>query len=191
MPVLKRFLLAFFFYNMGVQTVMYLATLFGTDVLKMESGDLIQTVLLIQIVGAIGAWMFARVSRAIGNRPTLLIMISVWIGICIAAYFVVNKYQFYGIAFVVGMVMGGVQSLSRATYSKLIPAHTPDTASYFSFYDVTYNVSIVIGTFSYGFINQITGSMRNSALGLGVYFILGMMLLLGVNSKAIRREVNS
>jgi len=190
LPDLKRFLVAFFFYNMGVQTVMYLATLFGTDVLKMESGDLIQTVLLIQIVGAIGAWMFARVSRAIGNRPTLLIMIGVWIGVCIAAYFVMNKYQFYGLAFVVGMVMGGVQSLSRATYSKLIPAHTPDTASYFSFYDVTYNLSIVIGTFSYGFINQITGSMRNSALGLGVYFILGMMLLLGVNSKAIQREPN-
>jgi UMF1 family MFS transporter len=187
LPDLKRFLIAFFFYNMGVQTVMYLATLFGTDVLKMESGDLILTVLLIQIVGAIGAWMFARVSRGIGNRPALLIMIAVWIGVCIAAYFVMNKYQFYGIAFIVGMVMGGIQSLSRATYSKLIPAHTPDTASYFSFYDVTYNVSIVLGTFSYGLINHITGSMRNSALGLGVYFILGMILLLSVNSQAIRK----
>lgn len=186
LPDLKRFLTAFFFYNMGVQTVMYLATLFGTDVLKMESGDLILTVLLIQIVGAVGAWMFARVSRIVGNRPTLLIMIAVWICICVAAYFVMNKYQFYAIAFVVGMVMGGIQSLSRATYSKLIPEHTPDTASYFSFYDVTYNVSIVLGTFSYGFINQITGSMRNSALGLGVYFVLGMILLLSINSRAIR-----
>ena len=186
-PDLKRYLTAFFFFNMGVQTVMYLATLFGTDVLKMESGDLIQTVLLIQIVGALGAWMFARISKRIGNRSSILSMIIIWIGICVAAYFVVNKYQFYGIAFVVGMVMGGIQSLSRATYSKLIPDNTPDTASYFSFYDVTYNVSIVLGTFSYGFINHITGSMRNSALGLAVYFIIGMIVLLTVKSGSIRK----
>lgn len=186
-PDLKRYLTAFLFFNMGVQTVMYLATLFGTDVLKMESGDLIQTVLLIQIVGALGAWMFAMISKTIGNRSSILIMIVVWIGVCIAAYFVMNKYQFYAIAFIVGMVMGGIQSLSRATYSKLIPENTPDTASYFSFYDVTYNVSIVLGTFSYGFINHITGSMRNSALGLAVYFIIGMILLLTVKSRSIQK----
>jgi UMF1 family MFS transporter len=180
LPALKRYLASFFFYNMGVQAVMYLATLFGTDVLKLGTGDLIQTVVIIQVVGAGGAWLFARLSEKKGNRFSLLAMICIWIGICIAAYFITTAFHFYVLAFVVGLVMGGIQSLSRATYSKLIPPNTPDHASYFSFYDVTYNLSIVVGTFSYGFIDQLTGSMRYSALALGVYFIIGMVLLLTV-----------
>lgn len=183
---LKRFLLAFFFYNMGVQTVMYLAALFGTDVLKLESGKLIQTVLLIQLVGSLGAWLFARLSRSKGNKFSLLVMITIWIGVCIAAYLVQNEYQFYALAFVVGIVMGGIQALSRATYSKLIPENTIDHTSYFSFYDVTYNLSIVFGTFSYGLIDQITGSMRYSTLALGLYFIIGMIVLLSVKSRDIQ-----
>lgn len=178
---LKRYLLAFFFYNMGVQTVMYLAALFGTDVLKLESGKLIQTVLIIQLVGALGAWFFARLSKKKGNKFSLLVMISIWIGICVAAYFIMNEYHFYVLATIVGLVMGGIQALSRATYSKLIPENTIDHASYFSFYDVTYNLSIVFGTFSYGLINQMTGSMRYSALTLGLYFIIGMLILFTVN----------
>jgi UMF1 family MFS transporter len=184
---LKRFLLAFFFYNMGVQTVMYLAALFGTDVLHLESGKLIQTVLVIQLVGALGAWLFARVSKVKGNKFSLLIMITIWIVICIAAYFITNEYEFYILAAVVGLVMGGIQALSRATYSKLIPENTIDHASYFSFYDVTYNISIVLGTFSYGLIDQITGSMRYSALALGVYFIMGMIILITIKSKNIQK----
>jgi UMF1 family MFS transporter len=184
---LKRYLLAFFFYNMGVQTVMYLAALFGTDVLKLESGKLIQTVLVIQLVGAVGAWFFARVSKSKGNRFSLLVMISIWIVICIAAYFITNEYEFYLLAAIVGLVMGGIQALSRATYSKLIPENTIDHASYFSFYDVTYNLSIVLGTFSYGLIDQITGSMRYSALALGVYFVVGMIILLTIKSKNIQK----
>ena len=184
-PDLKRYLTAFFFYNMGVQTVMYLSTLFGTDVLKLDSGSLIKVVVIIQLVGSVGAWLFARLSALKGNRFSLMTMIVIWIGVCIAAYFITTAAQFYGLAFVVGMIMGGIQSLSRATYSKLIPQHTVDHASYFSFYDVTYNLSIVIGTFSYGFIDHITGSMRYSALALGVYFIIGMSVLLTVRSKSI------
>jgi len=185
LPDLKRYLWAFFFYNMGVQTVMYLATLFGTDVLHLESGSLIMVVVIIQLVGSIGAWMFARLSASKGNRFSLLVMITIWIAVCIGAYFIQTEYQFYALAFVVGMIMGGIQSLSRATYSKLIPADTPDHASYFSFYDITYNISIVIGTFSYGFINQITGSMRYSALALAVYFVIGITILLTVKAKEI------
>jgi UMF1 family MFS transporter len=181
-PSLKRYLVAFFFYNMGVQSVMYLSTLFGTDVLKLETGDLIMVALIVQLVGALGAWTFSVLSKRKGNRFSLLVMILIWIGVCFAAYVITNKYEFFAIAFVVGMVMGGIQSLSRATYSKLIPDNTIDTTSYFSFYDVTFNLSIVFGTFSYGFINQITGSMRYSALGLGVFFIIGMLVLLTVNS---------
>jgi UMF1 family MFS transporter len=185
-PDLKRYLIAFFFYNMGVQTVMYLATLFGTDVLNLPEESLIKTVVIIQLVGAIGAWLFARISGARGNLFSLIVMIIIWIGVCIAAYFVGNAYHFYVLAFVVGMIMGGIQALSRATYSKLIPHNTVDHASYFSFYDVTYNLSIVFGTFTFGFINQLTGSMRNSALGLGIFFIIGLLVLITVRSKAIR-----
>ncbi|HTJ53414.1 MAG TPA: MFS transporter [Cyclobacteriaceae bacterium] len=188
-PDLKRFLLAYFFYNMGVQTVMYLASLFGTDVLHLKEQSLILTVLIIQLVGALGAWVFAMISRAQGNRFAIIIMIAIWIGICISAYFIMTEFQFFILAFVVGMVMGGIQSLSRATYSKLIPEDTVDTASYFSFYDVVFNVSVVLGTFSYGFINQITGSMRYSALGLAVFFIIGMVVFLTIKSGNIAKQV--
>ena len=186
-PQLKRYLWAFFFFNMGVQTVMYLATLFGTDVLHLEDGKLIGTVLIIQLVGAVGATLFARLSARWGNRNTLFIMIGIWVLVCVTAYLITNEFQFYALAFVVGLIMGGMQALSRATYTKLIPANTPDHASYFSFYDVTYNLSIVFGTFSYGLINQITGSMRNSALGLGLFFLIGMVLLYSVRAAAIER----
>jgi MFS transporter, UMF1 family len=186
LPDLKCYLTAFFFYNMGVQTVMYLATLFGTDVLHLETGALIQTVVIIQVVGAVGAWAFSRLSKKKGNRFSITIMLVIWVGVCIGAHFITTPNQFYLLAFIVGMVMGGIQSLSRATYSKLIPQDTIDHASYFSFYDVLFTLSTVIGTFSYGLINQITGSMRYSALALAVYFIIGLIVLLNVNSKRIQ-----
>jgi MFS transporter, UMF1 family len=187
LPDLKRYLLAFFFYNSGVQTVMYLAALFGTDVLHLESSKLIMTVLLIQLVASVGAWAFARLSLIKGNRFSLLTMIVIWIGVCVGAYVTTTEYQFYGLAIVVGIIMGGIQALSRATYSKLIPKNTIDTTSYFSFYDVTYNLSIVVGTFSFGFINQVTGSMRNSALGLAAFFVVGMAVLMTIKAKQISR----
>lgn len=180
-PNLRRYLIAFFFYNSGVQTVMYLAALFGTDVLHLKSDLLIATFLVIQIVGAFGAWTFARVSRRYGNRPTLIWMNVIWIGVCVGAYFTTTANEFYVLAVFVGMIMGGIQALSRATYSKLIPEDTVDHASYFSFYDVAFNLSIVMGVFSYGFIDHITGNMRYSALFLSVYFVLGCLLLFGVD----------
>jgi UMF1 family MFS transporter len=186
LPDLKRFLLAFFFYNSGVQTIMYLATLFGTDVLKLESSKLILTILIIQLVGALGAWLFSKVSLKRGNQFALIVMLIIWCGVCVGSYFITTEYEFYGLATIVGLIMGGIQSLSRATYSKLMPEDTHDNASYFSFYDVTYNVSIVIGTFSYGFIDHITGNMRYSALFLTFYFLAGMVFLLTVRSRDIR-----
>lgn len=186
-PDLKRYLTAFFFFNMGVQTVMYLATLFGTDVLHLDSSKLIMTILLIQLVASVGAWLSAKFSAVYGNKLALMSMICIWIIICVAAYFINSEYQFYGIAFVVGMIMGGVQSLARATYTKLIPENTIDHASYFSFFDVTFNISIVVGTFSFGLINQITGSMRNSALALAIFFMLGLVMLSMVKSKKLAK----
>lgn len=186
-PDLKKYLTAFFFFNMGVQTIMYLATFFGTKVLNLAKDKLIATILIIQLVGAVGAWLFARISRSRGNKFALTVMILIWIMVCISAYFITTELEFYGLATVVGLIMGGIQSLSRATYAKLIPETTTDHASYFSFYDVTYNLSIVLGTFSYGLIDQISGSMRNSSLALAVYFIIGMLFLLRVRSAKIGR----
>lgn len=177
---LRIYLGSFFFYNMGVQTVMLLAASFGSKELNMEADVLIGIVLVIQLVGVIGALGFARLSSFKGNRFSLLSMIIIWVFICLAAYFVNNIPQFFILAFFVGLVMGGIQSLSRATYAKLIPGNSIDHASYFSFYDVTYYLSTVFGTFSYGLIEQLTGSMRDSTLVLMIYFIIGLALLVSI-----------
>ncbi len=176
--VMKLFLVAFFFYNMGVQTVMYLAATFGSKELRLDSASLILTVLIIQLVAIGGAYLFAGISKMYGNKRALVIMVFIWVFICVGAYFVTTKYEFFVLAFVVGMVMGGIQSLSRATFAKLIPRDTLDHASFFSFYDVTFNLSIVLGTFSYGLIEQLTNDMRNSVLALIMFFMVGLGFLL-------------
>ena len=183
LPLLKRFLLAYFFYNMGVQTVMYLAAIFGEVELRLPSEVLILTVLIIQLVAVAGAYAFSRLSARVGNIRALVMAVLIWIGICIGAYFTYSEFQFYALAAVVGSVMGGIQSLSRSTYSKLILATTVDHASFFSFYDVTEKVSIVLGTLAYGMIAYYTGSMRYSILALITFFVLGLLFLLLVRSK--------
>jgi len=181
-PVTKRFLTSFFFYNMGVQTVMYMATYFASGELKLTSAQLIITVLIIQLVAIGGALLFSRLSQRTGNIVTLGVIIIIWICICFFASIVSTVMQFYGLAFTVGMVMGGIQSLSRSTYSKLLPP-TKDTASYFSFYDVCDKVGTVIGTLSFGFVSEFLGGMRNSVLAIMVYFIIGGILLFFVDRK--------
>lgn len=174
---LKSFLLAFFFYNMSVQTVMYVATLFGTKELHMDDMQLIGTVLIIQLVAVGGAYLFSWLSSKRGNLQALSIAVFVWIGIGIAAYFTQTPVQFMSLAAVVGMVMGGIQSLSRSTYSKLLPANTTDTASFFSFYDVVEKISIVLGTFMYGYLEVVTGSMRFSTLFFSGVLAIGLFFL--------------
>ncbi|MEL7002180.1 MAG: MFS transporter [Bacteroidota bacterium] len=186
----KLYLASFFFYNMGVQTVMYLAATFGSKELQLESSKLIMTVLIINLVAIGGAFLFAKISSFKGNKFSLMSMIIIWIFICFGAYMVRNEYHFYALAFVVGMVMGGIQSLSRATFGKLIPEDTMDHASYFSFYNVTYMISVVIGTFSFGFIEQITDDMRNSVLALALFFIFGMLFLFKVQIPFKKRAAN-
>jgi MFS transporter, UMF1 family len=187
-PDLKRYIFAYFFFNMGVQTVMYMAATFGSKELKLPDFKLIATVLIIQLVAALGAFLFARLSGRWGNKNTLVLMICLWVVICLAAYIVTNEYEFYALATAVGMVMGGIQSLSRATYAKLIPANSIDHASYFSFFDAAFNLSIVVGTFSYGLVEHLTGSMRNSTLAIAGFFVIGLLLLNRVNAKAIVKK---
>ena len=191
LPMLKTFLAAFFFYSMGVQTVMLAAAEFGKkEIYKvvdgkrvaMETQDLIITILLIQLVAIAGALLMARLSKIIGNIKVLMITVLLWIGICIMAYYTESATQFYLLAVMVGLVMGGIQSISRSTYSKLMP-ETKDTTSFFSFYDVTEKVAIVIGMFSFGFIEHVTGNMRNSIFALTLFFAVGFMFLIWTNSK--------
>jgi UMF1 family MFS transporter len=176
MPILKKYLAAFFFYSMGVQTVMLCAIDFGIKVLKLEDQKLIITAVIIQLVAIAGALLISKLSSLIGNFKTLIITVILWITICICGYFVESEFQFYILASLVGLIMGGIQSLSRSTYSKLMP-DTKDTASYFSFYDVTEKLSIVIGLFSFGFIEGITHDMRKSLLALIAFFIIGLVFL--------------
>jgi UMF1 family MFS transporter len=180
MPVLKRYLPAFFFYSMGVQTIMLVATSFGAKELNMPTPDLIKIILIIQLVAIGGATLMSKLSDRYGNIKVLMNVVIIWIIVCIAAYFTTNATQFYILAIVVGLVMGGIQSLSRSTYSKLIPQDIPDSASFFSFYDVTEKLAIVGGMFSFGLVDDITNSMRNSALVLCTYFIAGLILLISL-----------
>jgi UMF1 family MFS transporter len=177
-PTLKRFLISFFFYNMGVQTVMLAATLYGKSELNIPTTNLILAILIIQIVAIPGANLMAKLASKWGNFNTLMIAVVIWIGGCIMGYYLPRNsvMPFYTLAVVVGFVMGGIQSVSRSTYSKLMP-ETHDTTSYFSFYDVTEKIAIVIGMFSFGYINEITGSQRNSVLALTLFFIVGFILL--------------
>ncbi|MEI7803388.1 MAG: MFS transporter, partial [Bacteroidota bacterium] len=188
---LRYFLFAFFFYSMALQTVMYIATLFGTDELHLETTQLILTVLIIQLVAIGGAYLFSGLSKRLGNISALRIAIFIWVIICLMA-FVMFKYLatdeetksncFYVIALCVGMVIGGTQSLSRSTYSKLLP-ETEDHASFFSFYDVSEKLAIVIGTITYGLIYEITGSMLNSILAFSLFFLIGMLGLFRVKKE--------
>lgn len=176
MPVLKMFLFSFFFYSMGVQTVMLAATLFASQVIGLPTPKLIISLLIIQIVAIAGAYVMAKLSQRFGNFRVLMLTVVIWIAICVAAYFITTENEFYIIAVCVGLVMGGIQSLSRSTYGKIMP-QTHDTASFFSFYDVTEKIAIVIGLFSFGFVQQLTGNMRNSVIALIVFFIVGLIAL--------------
>lgn len=198
MPVLKRFLRGFFFYSMGVQTVMLAATLFGSKVLGLTTTKLIITVVIIQLVAILGAWGMSRLSAIFGNLKVLMGVVILWILICLAAYYtallkdqgVDPEFHFYGLAVAVGLVMGGIQSLSRSTYSKLMP-ETRDTASFFSYYDLTEKIAIVIGMFSFAYIEELTGNMKQSVLSLIVFFAIGLIWLYSALHKQNRQKSES
>ncbi|MDB5018921.1 MAG: transporter [Pedobacter sp.] len=178
MELLKKFLFSFFFYSMGVQTIMLVAASFGKKVLNLPTSSLIITVLIIQLVAIVGANLMSRLSKVYGNIKVLIGVVVIWVFICIGAYFVDSTMMFYVLAAIVGLVMGGIQSLSRSTYSKYIPEQTADTASFFSFYDVTEKLSIVAGLVTFAYVEELTGNMRNSTLALISFFVVGLIFLL-------------
>lgn len=174
---IKRYLWGFFFTSMGLQTVMYVASIFGSQELNLPTQDLIITILIIQLIAIAGAQLFSFISARIGNIYTLIIMIVIWIFICAVAYGIHTALEFYILGALVGIVMGGIQSLFRSTYAKIIPDNTHNTASYFSFYDVCEKLAIVIGTLSYGLLLDYTGNMRNSIIALTLYFVVGLFFI--------------
>lgn len=189
LPVIKKYLTAFFFYNMGVQTVMLAATLYGKSELEIPTTNLIIAILLIQLIAIPGAIFISKLSGTIGNIKALMIVVSSWVLLCIAAYFAPkgNVLVFYALGTGIGFVMGGIQSLSRSTYSKLMP-QTTDTASFFSFYDVTEKVAVVIGLLGFGFITELfNGSQRNSVVALASFFFIGLICLY-LTLKASKKE---
>ncbi len=183
---LKKYLFAFFFFNTGVQTVMLMAVVFAKK--EIDWGDnggdtgLIVAILLIQLLGAGGAYLMSWVSSKIGNLQTLTIVVTGWVFLCVWAYFIEKPVTFYFLAAGVGFVMGGVQALARSTYSKFLP-ETKDHASYFSFYDVSEKVGIVIGLFFFGLMEDLTGDLRASVLSIIIFFAIGLVLLMLVPRK--------
>ena len=180
-PELKFFLSAFFMYSVGVQTIILMAGIFGSKELGLPTLDLIAVILVVQIVGIIGAFLFSRLSDKIGNISSLKITISIWAIVCFIA-FLLDKSQedvhlyFYGLGALIGLVMGAIQSLSRSTYSKLLP-ETKDHATFFSFYDVTEKIAIVFGMLVFGILVSLTGSMQWSVLFLAIFFLISFVLL--------------
>jgi MFS transporter, UMF1 family len=183
----RRFLFAFFFYNMGVQTVLYLAAPFADQELNLGATELILTIIILQIVGAGGAYLFSWVSKLKGNKYSIIVMLAIWIAICFGGYFVDSSLSFYLLATMVGLVMGGIQSLSRATYSKIFPENIGRNTSYFSFYDVLEKLSIICGTATFALITQVSDSMRYGIIALALYFIIGLLFMISV--KVQRAEV--
>lgn len=186
---LKKYLFSFFVFNMAVQTAILIAAYFGEQEIAWQSDSekttgMIISILLIQLVAVFGAILTSKASEKYGNINTLIVLCFIWVGICIAAYFITLPIQFYITAAVLGVVFGGIQALSRSTYSKMLP-QTDDTASFFSFYDVSEKVGIVIGMCIYGIIDQVTGSPRFAIVFLAVFFIIGIILLSRVPKKIL------
>ena len=182
MPILKLYLAGFFFFTMGLLTVMFMAATYGEKQIGLKAEILIATILVIQLIGMAGAWLFAKLSGRFGNIRALMSSIVLWALICLGAYFIRDAVGFILIAACVGLVMGGSQSLARSTYSKLLPP-TEDHTSFFSFYDVMDKLATVGGTFCFGVIEAVTGSMRHSVLAIIVFFVIGLGFLLAVMNK--------
>jgi UMF1 family MFS transporter len=176
LPVLKRFLYSFFWYSAGIQTVFLAATQFGAKELHLPTDKLIITIMIIQLVAIPGAIIISRLSEKFGNFRTLIAVVTIWVALCAGGYFITTDVQFYVLGAVVGLVMGGIQSLSRSTYANLMP-ETKDTASFFSFFDVTEKIALVLGMFSFAYVEELTGSMRNSVLALMIFFFIGLLFL--------------
>ncbi|MBL7774450.1 MAG: MFS transporter, partial [Saprospiraceae bacterium] len=174
------FLLAFFCYNAGVQAILFLASSFADKEMHMEKSKLIILVLLLQIIAILGAFLSSRLSNWKGNRTSLFVMLVIWSLICLLGYSVQTEMEVFVLGGAIGLVMGGIQALSRSTYAKFLPENTRETTSFFSFYDVMDKVSTVFGTLVFGLVAQMFGGMRMSVLALAVLFLSSLAILIAV-----------
>jgi UMF1 family MFS transporter len=188
--VLSLYLTGFFFLMMGLLTTMFMAATYGEKQIGLKEDVLIPTILAIQLVGMLGAWTFARISQRLSNLRALMITIVMWAVICVGAFYITNAIQFLTAAFFIGIVMGGSQSLARSTYSKMLPSDTTDHTSYFSFYDVMEKLATVAGTFSFGAIEALTGSMRYAVLAIAIFFVTSLFFMLILYRKMHLNESN-
>ncbi len=184
---LRTFLLSFFFYIMGVQTVMFMAASFGEKEVHLTAVQLIVTILLLQFIGILGAYLFAWISKKLNNFKALTIAIVIWIVICLGAFFIKTALHFYIAAFFIGLVMGGIQALSRSTYSKLIP-QTENNAGYFSFYDVCEKLAMMSGLLLWGVLDNWTGSMRSAINALFIWFVIGLALMIWIQRMKVEKS---
>ncbi|MDY3337691.1 MFS transporter [Riemerella anatipestifer] len=189
-PNLKFFLTSFFFYSVGMQTIFLMATLFGKSEINLPQEKLILVLLVIQIEAIMGAVLFSRLSKKIGNKNVISIAVFLWIVACVAAYMIDKhspdaEYKFYGVAGIIGLVMGGLQAMSRSTYSKLLPENGMENTTYFSFYDVLEKVAIILGTFIFATLIEHFNNMRYAALSMVVFFFLGIVFIRFLNEKKV------
>jgi UMF1 family MFS transporter len=177
--VLTLYLAGYFFFMMGLLTVMFMAATFGVKEIGLKDDVLIPTVLVINLVGMFGAWFFARLSGRMGNLPALIVALVSWTFICVSAYYITDAPSFVITAFFIGIVMGGTQSLARSTYSKMLP-ETTDHTSFFSFFDVMEKLAMAGGMFSFGLFEAITGNMRMSVVAIGIFFLIGLGFVISI-----------
>jgi len=177
----RRFLLSFLFFSAGVNTIIYVASIFASEEIGFDQTELIVLILILQMVAVVGAIFFAHISKLKGNKFALIVQIIIWMAICLVAYFTTSKMAFYILVGFVGMVLGGIQALARSSYTKLLEDDVDDLTSYYSFFDVLFKISIVGGTFLYGMVHHITDDMRNSMLSLAILFLIGLIVLMGVS----------
>ena len=182
---LKYFLSSFFFYSIGMQTIFLMATPFGSDVVFPKSDEkykLIITILVIQIIAILGAYLFSKLSKRIGNKNVITIAVIIWIGCCLSAFSLNHEnpniqYQFYGLAALIGLVMGGLQAMSRSTYSKLLPQNSMENTTFFSFYDVLEKIAIIIGMLIFSLFIQKFHNMQYAFIAMSAFFGLGAILV--------------
>ena len=182
LPILLNFLISFFLFSIGVQSVILLATVYGSTELGLPTSNLIISIILIQILGIFGAYIFSKMSEKIGNITTLKITIIIWTIATLMGYFFERddpniQLKFFLISALIGLVLGAIQTLSRSTYSKLLPEDTQDHTTYFSFYAVTQKLAIVWGTFIFGIAISVTGSMKLSILLISLFFFVSFIVI--------------
>lgn len=178
------FLVAFMLYDDAIQTVISMASIYGTVELHLPTTALMLTLLLVQAVALVGALIFARLAGRIGARHAVMVTLVIWIGVVLYAYFIRTPAQFFVLGGLAGLVMGGSQALSRSLYGSMIPVDA--SAEFYGFYTVFSKFSAIWGPFTFAAVKQVTGSSRLAIVSLVVLFVIGLALLSRVDEAKAR-----